>query len=144
MPRAITNLIENTPIKLYGKGDNIRNWLYVEDYCSAIDLVITKGKIGETYLVGGSSKELTNYDVARLIVGFFGLDKKYIKFVKDRSGHDRKYAIDSTKLKTLGWQPKYDFDKWLSKTIDWYKKNTWWWRPLKAKAENLYRKTGQI
>ncbi|OGM74576.1 dTDP-glucose 4,6-dehydratase, partial [Candidatus Woesebacteria bacterium RIFCSPLOWO2_12_FULL_42_8] len=110
MPRAITNLIENTPIKLYGKGDNIRNWLYVEDYCSAIDLVITKGKIGETYLVGGSSKELTNYDVARLIVGFFGLDKKYIKFVKDRSGHDRKYAIDSTKLKTLGWQPKYDFD----------------------------------
>jgi dTDP-glucose 4,6-dehydratase len=144
LPRFITNLIDGQPVTVYGDGKYVRDWLYVEDHCQAIDMVIKKGKVGETYVVGGQTKEINNLEVSKLLLKFFGKDESYLKFVKDRPGHDRKYAVDWSKInKELGWKPKYDFDVWLEKTVQWYQKNEWWWRPLKAKAEQLYQKTGQ-
>ncbi len=143
-PRLITNLIDKKPIQIYGDGKYVRDWLYVEDHCAAIDLVLSKGEVGETYLVGSTIKEIDNLEIAKKLLKIFDLDESYIKFVKDRPGHDRRYAIDSTKIRKLGWEPKHDFDSWLIKTVDWYKNNEWWWRPLKQKAEELYKKTGQV
>jgi dTDP-glucose 4,6-dehydratase len=145
IPRAITNLIEGKEVPLYGDGKYVRDWLYVEDHCRAIDKVLEKGKVGETYLVGGLTKEINHLEVTEKLLHIFGKDKKSIKFVKDRAGHDRKYAVDWSKInKELGWKPEYNFDEWLIKTVNWYKENEWWWRPLKQKAEELYEKTGQI
>ena len=141
----IINALSNTKLPVYGDGLNIRDWLYVEDHVQAIDLVINGGKIGETYLVGGMSKDVSNLEVAKMLLKIFKKDESVIKFVKDRPGHDRKYAVDWTKIsKDLGWKPEHDFADWLVKTVEWYKTNKWWWRPLKAKAEELYQKTGQI
>lgn len=141
--RSITNLIEGEPIKIYGDGKNIRDWLYVEDHCRAIEAVIKKGKAGETYLVGGLAKDVDNLEVAKKLLKIFGLDESYIKFVKDRPGHDRRYSLDWSKInKKLGWKPECEFDTWLVKTVEWYKKNVWWWKPLKRKAEKLYEKIG--
>jgi dTDP-glucose 4,6-dehydratase len=142
-PRFITNLIDSKPVQIYGDGKYVRDWLYVEDHCSAIDLVLEKGAIGETYLVGSMIHEVNNLEFAQKLLKIFNLDDSYIKYVKDRPGHDRRYAIDSTKIRKIGWEPKHDFDTWLGKTVDWYKDNEWWWRPLKAKAEELYQNTGQ-
>ena len=143
-PRFITNLIDKKPIQIYGDGKYVRDWLYVEDHCDAIELVLEKGTIGETYLVGSMTREVNNLEFAKKLLKIFNLDDSYIKFVKDRPGHDRRYAIDSTKIRKLGWEPKHDFDTWLVKTVDWYKENEWWWKPLKEEAEKLYQKTGQI
>lgn len=144
LPRSITNLIDNQPIMIYGDGKYVRDWLYVEDHCRAIELVIKKGKIGSTYVVGGMTKDVNNLQVSRTLLKFFGKGKESLKYVKDRPGHDRRYAVDWKKInKELGWKPKYDFDTWLSKTVDWYKENEWWWRLLKEEAEKLYKKTGQ-
>lgn len=143
-PRFITNLIDKKPIQIYGDGKYVRDWLYVEDHCQAIDLVLKQGEIGETYLVGSMTREVNNLEFAQKLLKIFGLDDSYIKYVKDRPGHDRRYAIDSTKIRKLGWEPKYDFDTWLVKTVEWYRENEWWWKPLKMKAEELYQKTGQI
>ncbi len=144
LPRFITNLIDNQPLPIYGDGKYVRDWLYVEDHCRAIDLVIKKGEIGETYLVGGQTKDVNNLEIAKKLLKIFKLDESYLKFVKDRPGHDRRYAVDWSKIKKeLGWKPKYDFEDWLTKTVEWYKQNEWWWRPLKAKAERLYERTGQ-
>lgn len=151
-PRFITNLIDSKPVTVYGDGKYVRDWLHVEDHIRAIDLVISKGKIGDTYLVGSTTKEINNLEVAGKLLALFGLDvKKYIKFVKDRPGHDRRYAIDWSKLADLGWKPKYSLDEGLAQTVNWYKENEWWWRPLKKEAEKFYReaasyayeKTGQ-
>ncbi len=139
-PRLITNLIEGKKIPIYGDGKYVRDWLYVEDHCRAIELVIKKGKIGETYLVGSLDKEINNLEVAKKILKIFNLNDSYIEYVKDRPGHDRRYAIDASKIRNLGWKPKYDFDTWLSKTIDWYKENEWWWKPLKSTSEKFYKK----
>ncbi len=145
LPRFITNLIDGKPVTIYGDGKYVRDWLYVEDHCRAIDLVIRKGKIGETYLVGGLTKDINNLEIAKKLLKIFGKDESSIKFVKDRLGHDRRYAVDWSKInKELGWKPKYDFDTWLIKTVDWYRQNEWWWRSLKKKAEKLYKKTGQV
>ncbi len=143
--RMITDLIDGKSVKIYGDGKYVRDWLYVEDHCRAIDTVVNKGKAGETYLVGGLTDDINNLSVAKKILKIFGKGKEFIKFVKDRPGHDRRYAVDWTKInKELGWKPLNGVDKWLGKTVDWYKKNEWWWRPLKGKAEELYEKTGQI
>ena len=143
-PRMITDLIDGSPVKIYGDGKYVRDWLHVEDHIRAIDLVIKKGKIGETYLVGSTIKEINNLAVARKLIKLFGKsEKEYIKFVKDRPGHDRRYAIDWSKLARLGWKPKYDLDTGLNETVEWYRQNEWWWRLLKARAEKLYEKTGQ-
>ncbi len=144
IPRMITDLIEGVEVKIYGDGLNVRDWLYVEDHVRAIDLVLNKGKIGETYVVGGMDVDIPNIEIAKMVIKMFGKDESSIKFVKDRLGHDRKYSVDWTKIKTeLGWEPKYDFNDWLEKTVDWYKMNEQWWKPLKDKAEELYAKTGQ-
>lgn len=145
LPRFITNLIDGKPMTVYGDGKHVRDWLYVVDHCRAIDLVIKKGKIGETYIVGGLTKDINNLEVAKKLLKMFGKNQSDIKFVEDRKGHDRRYAVDWSKIKReLGWEPKYDFDTWLIKTVDWYRQNEWWWRPLKKKAEKLYKKTGQV
>lgn len=145
LPRIITNLIDGKEAPIYGDGKYVRDWLYVEDHCRAIDLVFHKGKIGETYLVGGLTEDINNLEVTKRILNIFGKDDSSIKFVKDRLGHDRRYAVDWSKIKNeLGWKPKYDFDTQLTKTVEWYKNNEWWWRPQKKRAEALYKKTGQI
>jgi len=143
--RSITNLIEGKEVFIYGDGKYVRDWLYVEDHCSAIDLIINKGKIGETYMVGGLTEDISNEEIAKLMVSYFKKDESYLKYGKDRLGHDRRYAVDWSKIKSeLGWEPKHDFQSWLTKTIEWYKENEWWWKPLKDQAEELYKKTGQV
>lgn len=145
IPRIVTNLINGGNVPIYGDGKYVRDWLYVEDHCRAIDLVINKGKVGETYLVGGLTEDISNLEIAERILKIFGKDSTSIKYVKDRLGHDRRYAVDWSKIKKeLGWEPKYDFDTLLTKTVDWYKENKWWWLPQKKTAEELYKKTGQI
>ncbi|MFC1625691.1 dTDP-glucose 4,6-dehydratase [Patescibacteria group bacterium] len=142
--RMITNLIEGGMPPVYGDGKYVRDWLYVEDHVRAIEAVLKEGKIGETYLVGGLTEDINNLKVAAKINKVFGKPGGFVKFVKDRPGHDRRYSVDWSKIKNeLGWKPLYSFDDWLVKTIDWYKKNEWWWKPLKKEAEGLYQKTGQ-
>jgi dTDP-glucose 4,6-dehydratase len=144
LARAITNLIEGEPVPVYGDGKYVRDWLYVEDHCRAIDAVLHKGKIGETYLIGGLTDDINNLEIAKKLLKIFGRDKSFLKLVKDRPGHDRRYAVDWSKIKKeLGWKPQYDFDTWLVKTVNWYRQNEWWWKPLKSQAEELYEKTGQ-
>ncbi len=144
IPRAITNLIEGKEVPLYGDGKYVRDWLFVEDHVRAIELVLEKGKVGETYLVGGLTEDINHLEVTKKLLKIFGKDETSIKFVKDRPGHDRRYAVDWSKIeKELGWKPLYGFDEWLEKTVDWYKANEWWWKSLKEEAEKLYKKTGQ-
>ena len=144
IPRMITDLIEGGDVKIYGDGKYVRDWLYVDDHVKAIEAVLTKGEVGETYLVGGMTDDITNLEVAQKLLRIFGKDEDAIKFVKDRPGHDRRYAVDWSKInKDLGWEPEHNFDEWLVKTVEWYKGNEWWWKPLKEEAEKLYAKTGQ-
>jgi dTDP-glucose 4,6-dehydratase len=144
IPRAITNLIEGKEVPLYGDGKYVRDWLFVEDHVRAIEKVLQNGKVGETYLVGGLTEDINHLEVTRKLLNIFGKDESSIKFVKDRAGHDRRYAVDWSKIeKELGWKPLYGFDEWLAKTVDWYRQNEWWWKPLKEEAEKLYEKTGQ-
>ncbi len=144
IPRMITDLINGSPVKIYGDGKHVRDWLYVEDHVRAIDVVLQKGKIGETYLVGGLTEDIPNLEVAKRLLKLFGKDQSQIKFVPDRLGHDRRYAVDWSKIeKDLGWKPEHNFEEWLVKTVNWYKENDWWWRPLKEEADKLYERTGQ-
>jgi len=141
IPLAITNLLENKKVPVYGDGLYVRDWLYVEDHCQAIGLVLKKGKVGETYCVGGMTKDLNNLDLIKMILKLMDKDESYIEFVKDRPGHDRRYAVDWRKIKReLGWRPKYDFTHWLQKTIDWYIKNEEWWRRVKSGDYKRYYK----
>lgn len=134
IPLMTSNGMEGKDLPIYGNGKNIRDWLYVSDHCQAIDLVLRNGKPGEVYNVGGHN-ERTNNEIVHLIVDNLGLSEDHIKYVKDRLGHDKRYAIDPTKIETeLGWKPEYTFDTGIVKTIDWYKNNEAWWKPLKAKA----------
>jgi len=144
LPRMITNLIDNEKLPIYGDGKNVRDWLYVEDHCLAIDAVLRKGVPGEAYLVGGLTKDVNNLEVVKKLLKIFGKNESFLKFVKDRPGHDMKYSVDWSKIrKHLGWKPLFDFDTWLTKTVEWYRQNEWWWRPLKKQSEKLYEKTGQ-
>ena len=133
IPKFITNLILGKNLTLYGTGKNVRDWLHVEDYCKAIDLVLQKGRPGETYCVGGGN-ELDNLTLAATIAAAFGKKAAdVVEHVNDRPGHDLRYAIDPTKIRTeLGWTPTHSFDQSLQATIGWYKKNTAWWRPLRT------------
>lgn len=134
IPLMTSNGMEGKDLPIYGNGKNIRDWLYVSDHCQAIDLVLRDGKPGEIYNVGGHN-ERTNNEIVHLIVDNLGISEDHIKYVKDRLGHDKRYAIDPTKIETeLGWKPEYTFDTGIVKTIDWYKNNEDWWQPLKAKA----------
>ena len=130
IPLFITNLLENKKVPLYGDGMNVRDWLYVIDNCGAIDLVLHKGKIGEIYNIGGSF-EIPNIELTNIILKNLGKTDKMINYVPDRLGHDRRYSLDSTKIKKLGWQPSKDFNAAIKETINWYKANTTWWQRLK-------------
>ena len=144
IPRQITNIICGIKPKLYGDGLNVRDWIHTEDHSSAVWTILTKGKIGETYLIGADG-EKNNIDVLHAILKAMGKEKNDFDWVKDRPGHDRRYAIDSTKLRTeLGWQPQHtNFEEGLTQTIQWYKDNESWWRPVKEATEAKYAKQGQ-
>jgi dTDP-glucose 4,6-dehydratase len=132
IPLFVTNLIEGKKVPVYGDGLNVRDWLYVEDHCAAIDLILQKGKAGETYCIGGDS-EKPNIEITKKIIGMLGKDEKLIEYVKDRPGHDRRYAIDFSKIKDeFGWQPAVSFEEGLKKTIEWYKNNENWWKNIKS------------
>ena len=139
---AITNLLEDKKVPVYGDGLYVRDWLFVEDHCSAIEKVLLSGKVGETYCVGATSEEINNLDLIKKIINKLGKDESCIEFVKDRPGHDRRYAIDWSKInKELGWEPKYDFDKGLSLTINWYRQNEAWWKKVKSgEYQEYYQK----
>lgn len=140
IPRMITNLILGRKIPIYGDGKYVRDWLYVEDHVRAIEAVLQHGEVGQTYLVGGLTRDISNIQIARKLVKLMGKDRSYIEFVKDRPGHDRRYAVDWSKIRRkLKWKPQHKFDEWLKKTVDWYKKNEWWWGPLKEKSESIYK-----
>ncbi len=141
IPLAITNLLENKKVPVYGDGLYVRDWLYVIDHCRAIDLVINKGKVGETYLVGGMTQDISNLEVIKKILKIMGKDESFIEYVKDRPGHDRRYAVDWSKIQNeLGWKPLHDFDEYLSKTVEWYKDNEKWWKDVKDGSYQKYYK----
>lgn len=126
IPLFITNLLADQPVPLYGKGINIRDWLYVEDHCRAIDAIIHNGKIGETYCIGGG-EEHTNFEIAQHLVRLLDRDDSYIEFVTDRPGHDLRYAMDYSKIKTeLNWQPQVTFEEGIQRTIAWFKEHREW------------------
>ena len=141
IPLAITNILEGKKVPVYGDGKNVRDWLYVEDHCRAIDAVLAKGKVGDTYCIGGMTRDISNVEVVKLILAKMGKDESFIEFVKDRPGHDRRYAMDWSKIHDeLGWSPQHDFEEWLAKTIEWYKEHTAWWKAVKSGAYQEYYK----
>jgi dTDP-glucose 4,6-dehydratase len=132
IPLMITNALEGKELPIYGDGKNIRDWLHVKDHCAAIDLVIHKGKPGEVYNIGGHN-ERTNNEIVHFIVEKLGVSKDLIKYVSDRPGHDRRYAIDPTKIMTeLGWKPQYTFETGIVETIQWYIDHQDWWKNIKS------------
>lgn len=140
IPLMILNALNDKPLPVYGDGLNIRDWLHVQDHCSAIDIVLHKGVAGEVYNVGGHN-ERTNIDVVKAILRSLGKPETLIRFVEDRLGHDRRYAIDATKLRTgLGWEPQYTFETGLRQTIDWYLENRSWWENILSGDYQSYYK----
>ncbi|HWT34122.1 MAG TPA: dTDP-glucose 4,6-dehydratase [Microbacterium sp.] len=144
IPRQITNVIRGIRPKLYGAGRNVRDWIHADDHSSAVLTILERGEIGQTYLIGADG-EKNNKDVVELILTLMGQDAAAYDHVADRAGHDLRYAIDSTKLRTeLGWQPRYrDFEAGLAATIDWYRANEPWWAPAKDATEAFYAAQGQ-
>ena len=144
IPRQITNLIDGVRPKLYGAGLNVRDWIHANDHSSAVLTILEKGTIGETYLIGADG-EMNNLDTVKLILRLMGHDENDFEHVNDRAGHDLRYAIDSTKLRTeLGWTPKFqDFESGIADTIGWYRDNESWWRAKKAEVEAKYAAQGQ-
>jgi len=130
IPLFVTNLLEGKKVPLYGDGLNVRDWLFVLDNCEAIDTVFHNGAVGEIYNIGGDC-EKRNIDVVKMILNSLRKDEGCIEYVKDRLGHDRRYSLNSSKIKKLGWKPKTRFDDGLRQTIEWYKANEKWWKPLK-------------
>jgi dTDP-glucose 4,6-dehydratase len=137
IPLFITNLFDGLPVPVYGKGLQMRDWLYVDDHCSAVDMLVTKGKPGEVYNLG-AGEECTNIDLTQRILKLMKKDKSFIKFVTDRPGHDFRYSLDCGKIKKLGWQPKYNLTDGLKATVTWYQQNENWWRPLKDKLDKRF------
>lgn len=144
IPRQITNVIDGVRPKLYGTGENVRDWIHADDHSSAVLAILERGRIGETYLIGADGEQSNRY-VIEQILSAMGKSPGAYDHVIDRPGHDMRYAIDSTKLRReLGWRPRYDdFEAGLVSTIRWYQDNESWWRPLKAATEAKYREQGQ-
>ena len=130
IPLFVTNLIEGKKVPLYGEGKNVRDWIYVEDNCEAIDFLIQNGEVGKIYNIGGGN-EIQNITLTKTILDMMGFNDMYIERVEDRKGHDLRYSLDCTKINNLGWFPKSKFNEALDKTINWYKINKFWWEPLK-------------
>lgn len=141
IPLMIANCLANKPLPVYGEGINVRDWLYVEDHCKAIDLIIHKGRVGEVYNVGGHN-EMRNIDIVRLILNELGKDETLIKHVTDRKGHDQRYAIDPSKIHNeLGWLPETKFAEGIKKTIRWYLDNKEWWKEIiSGEYKDYYKK----
>jgi dTDP-glucose 4,6-dehydratase len=131
LPLFITNAIDDEPLPVYGDGKQVRDWLYVEDHCTGIDLALHEGKPGEIYNLGGDN-ERHNIDVTHQLLEILGKPQSLIRHVEDRPGHDRRYALDSSKLKALGWQAAHTFEEALEATVNWYLGNEWWWRKIKS------------
>ena len=140
IPLFTTNAIEGMPLPLYGDGKNVRDWIYVEDNCRAIDLVGRKGKVGEVYNVGAGD-EKTNVYIARKIIELTGADPSLLTLISDRPGHDRRYSVTTRKIRALGWRKKTGFDEGIRKTVQWYRQNEDWWRPVRdGSFRKYYRK----
>ncbi|OGX24241.1 MAG: dTDP-glucose 4,6-dehydratase [Omnitrophica WOR_2 bacterium RIFCSPHIGHO2_02_FULL_45_21] len=133
IPLFVTNILEGRKVPLYGDGQNRRDWIFVLDNCSAIDCILHKGKVGEIYNIGAGN-EITNIVMTKKILKLMKRPQEFIQYVKDRPGHDRRYALDCAKLKGLGWQPKFSFAQALKLTIDWYGNNQRWWKRLKRQS----------
>ena len=127
IPKLVIRALYDQPLPLYGDGKQVRDWIYVKDNCEGIDLILKKGKPGEAYNIAAGN-ERTNIEVAKLILKSLNKPESLIKFVADRPGHDRRYSLDTTKIRRLGWKPKHRFEEDLEKTVEWYVKNKWWWR----------------
>jgi len=137
IPLFISNLLENKPVPVYGDGLNVRDWLYVYDHCSAIDVVLHKGIEGQVYNIGGNN-EKTNIEITKLLISELGKDESLIKYVEDRLGHDRRYAIDSSKIqRELGWSPSVTFEEGIKLTIQWYLDNQEWINNIKKRKQKL-------
>jgi dTDP-glucose 4,6-dehydratase len=130
IPLFITNAIDDLPVPLYGDGQNERDWLHVSDHCRALDLLIGSGQSGEVYNIGGG-RGVTNAALTGLILELLGKPGSLVRHVPDRPGHDRRYSVDTTKLRSLGWSPQVAFEGGLADTVAWYRENEWWWRPIK-------------
>ncbi|MEI6756081.1 MAG: GDP-mannose 4,6-dehydratase, partial [bacterium] len=144
IPRQITEILEGRKPKLYGAGENVRDWIHAEDHSSGVLAILEKGKIGDTYLIGADG-EKNNKEVVEMILEIMGKDAKDYEHVNDRPGHDMRYAIDASKLvNELGWKPAYtDFRSGLEATIDWYKQHESWWKPQKQATEDKYKELGR-
>ena len=130
IPLFVTNAIDDIPVPLYGDGKNVRDWLHVDDHCRAIDLLIDRATDGEVYNIGGGN-DIMNVELTHRILGALGKPISLIQPVADRQGHDRRYCLDTSKLRGLGWAPQVAFEHGLEATVDWYRRNEWWWRPIK-------------
>jgi dTDP-glucose 4,6-dehydratase len=144
IPRMITNLVDGVPPKVYGDGLNVRDWIHADDHSSAVLRILERGRVGETYLIGADG-ERSNLQVVTALLRLFGRSEDDIEFVTDRAGHDRRYAIESGKLRSeLGWSPRFhDFEAGLADTVDWYQQHEDWWRPHKQATEAFYATKGQ-
>ncbi len=136
IPLFITNALENKELPLYGDGQNVRDWLFVRDCCRAIDFVLKNGKIGEVYNIG-AGQEVKNIEIAKKILELTGKSENLIKFVKDRPGHDRRYSLDWSKIRSLGWHPEVGIEEGLEITVKWYKENLSWWKEIKEESEEF-------
>ncbi len=145
IPLFITNALEDKPLPLYGDGLNVRDWIYVSDNCAAIDLVLHQGRDGEVYNIGGGT-ERTNIEITEIILRELGKPGDLIRYIKDRPGHDRRYSIDSSKLKSLGFKHQYGFEDAIRNTVRWYSANEWWWKKVKSEDfKRFYKKAyGEI
>jgi dTDP-glucose 4,6-dehydratase len=130
IPLFVTNALDDVPVPLYGDGKNVRDWLHVEDHCRGVDRLVTHGRTGEVYNIGGGN-EVQNIDLTHRILALLGKPASLIKPVQDRQGHDRRYCLDTSKLRALGWAPRVNFEDGLASTVEWYRQNEWWWRPIK-------------
>ncbi len=131
IPLFVTNALDDKSLPIYGDGKNVRDWIYVEDHCEAIELLIQRGIDGETYNIGAGN-ERNNLEITALILEELGKPKELMTFVKDRPGHDRRYSVSTEKIRALGWKPRYPFREAMAATIKWYRDNRWWWEPLKS------------
>jgi dTDP-glucose 4,6-dehydratase len=136
IPLFATNAIDDIPVPLYGDGRHVRDWLHVLDHCRAIDVLIEKGSNGEVYNIGGGN-EVTNIDLTHRILDALGKPKSLVQQVADRPGHDQRYCLDTTKLRSIGWSPQVAFGTGLRETLEWYRTNEWWWRPIKEHDSNF-------
>lgn len=139
LPVAITNILDGTPVPVYGDGLNIRDWLFVEDHCIAIEKILFDATPQSTYVVGGLQKDISNLELIKLVLSLMGKSEDQIEFIKDRPGHDRKYSVDWRKINTdLGWEPSVTLEEGLKRTIQWFTDNQDWWRPLKEKNREYF------